>query len=113
MPKFLDSYSALHSLSCNVNIPILITVPDLVEKELVGQDLTSTSTLSKEDFQSDLELQLHWDPLYKTREKNMVINRYYNIKQCSGPESPMEFSKVTLELEPKLKKLPWKNVYGR
>jgi hypothetical protein len=112
VPKFPHSYSALHSLSCNVNIAILITVPDLVEKELVGQDLTNTSTLSKEDFQSDLELQLHWDPLYKTPEKNMIINRY-NLKQCSGPESPMEFSKVTFELEPKLKKLPWKNVYGR
>ena len=89
---------------------LILVVPDIVDKETASQDLTYASKLSKEDFQSDLELKLHWDPLYKTREKKINQLRY-NIRQCSALESPMKVPNVTSELKPKLKKVPWKNVY--
>jgi hypothetical protein len=102
----------------HVNISIIITVPDVHDSDLVRQDFTRTlSTLSKdtkEDFQSELELQLHWDPLHTTPEKNINQLRFSTeYKECSAPESPLEVPTFASELKLKLKKMPWGNVYGR
>ena len=70
------------------------------------------STSSKEDFHSELELQLHWDPVHKAPEKNINQLRFTTkYEQCS--ESLMELPNFASELKPKLKKMPWRNVYGK
>ncbi|CAB4003886.1 28S ribosomal S21, mitochondrial, partial [Paramuricea clavata] len=95
---------------------LMLVVPDVDDSELVRQDFTRTlSTLSKEtkeDFQSELELQLHWDPLHATPEKNINQLRFTtDCKECSAPESPLKVPTFASELKVKLKKMPWGNVY--
>ena len=95
---------------CSANILILL-VPDVADK-VVEPDFTSRlSTLFKEDFQSELELKLHWDPLHRKPRENINQLRFTTIyMEC---RTPMKLLDLTVEIQTKLKKMPWENVYGK
>lgn len=89
-----------------------ITVPDVDDNEPEKQDLCSKlSTLFQEDFQSQLELQLHWDPLHRKPQENITQLRF--TMKCKEYESSMKLLDLAVGMTAKLKKIPWKNVYGK
>ena len=89
-------------------------VPDVNDIEQVDYNVAGTlSVMFKEDFHSELELQLNWDPLHKKPEKDFNKLRFtVKYNEYSSPGFPMP-DNFPSELQPVVKKMPWKNVYGK
>lgn len=97
-------------MQCKYSDPF-ITVPDVADK-IVEENFTSRlSTLIKEDFQSELELQLHWDPLHRKPREN--INQLRFTTTYGECRLPMKTPDLAVGVKDKLKKMPWENVYGK